>query len=105
MAYKPEKFKEYPPYNMIKCTKIEVFRAVMEEIKEEKEVIIAVIENFICDSVRAIPAQTSDLIDGAIDAAITDYIGTVRRTAQSLPLTRLALAQPILRPRDNWYTE
>jgi hypothetical protein len=105
MAYKPEKFKAYPPYKMVKCTKSEVFKAVMEEIKEEKEVIIAVIENFICDAVRATPAQSSDLIDGAIEAAIKDYMGVVHRTAKRLPLTRFALAQPILRPRDMWYSE
>ena len=54
MTYYPEKFKEYPPFKMVKCTKIEVFKAVMEDIKEEREVIIAVVENFLCDAVKSI---------------------------------------------------
>jgi hypothetical protein len=32
--------------------KIEVFKAVMNEVMDEKEVLIGVIENFICDAVR-----------------------------------------------------
>jgi hypothetical protein len=104
-TYKPESFKGYPPYNMAKCTRMEVFKVVMDGVKEEKEVMIAVIENFICDTVRAIPTQSPNLIDGAIDASITEFLGVVRETAQRLPTTRFALAQPILIPRDTWYTE
>ena len=105
-TYKPESFKVYPAYKMVKCTKMEVFKAVMDDVKEEKEVIIAVIENFICDAVRAIPTQTSpNLIDEAIDALGCQFFRVIRETAKRLPLTRFALAQPILRPRDTWYTE
>ena len=42
MAYNPEKFKEYPPYNMLKCTRFEVFKVMMDEIRNEKEIIIMV---------------------------------------------------------------
>jgi hypothetical protein len=52
MANYPEKFKGYLPFNMVKCTKMVIFRALMEEINNEKEVIIGVIENFICDAVK-----------------------------------------------------
>ena len=104
-TYRKDKFKGYPPYKLIKCTKVEVFKAVMDEVKAEKEVIIAIIENFLCDSVKNILAPTSDLIDGAIEATIKDFLGIVSSTAKRLPGTRFALAQPILRPRDEWYTE
>ena len=105
MTYYPEKFKGYPPFKMIKCTKIEVFKALMEEIKEEKEVIIAVIENFLCDAVRGIQNQTSELIDESMESTIGEFIGVIGTTATRLPDTRFALAQPIMRPRHDWYTE
>lgn len=105
MTYKPEKFKEYPPYKMLKCTRFEVFKVMMEEIKNEKEIIIAVIENFICDAVRNLPNASSDSIDSAIDATIKEFMGVVQNTAKRLPTARFAIAQPILRPRNDWYTE
>jgi hypothetical protein len=105
MTYLPEKLKEYPPYRMFKCTKMEVFKTVMDEIKDEKEVIIAVIENFLCDVVRGIQAPTSGLIDDAIDATIKDFMGVVHSTATKNPRTRFSLAQPILQPGNDWYTE
>jgi hypothetical protein len=105
MTYLPEKFKEYPPYKMCKCTRIEVFKAVMDEIKDEKEVIIAVIENFLCDAVRDRQDPTPGVIDDTIDATIKDFMEVVRSTATKNKGTRFALAQPILRPRNDWYTE
>ena len=104
-TYHEEKFKGYPPYKMIKCTRVEVFRAVMDDIKDEKEVIIAVIENFLCDSVKNAKATTSSLIDEAIDATLKEFMDIVSKTATKHPRTRFALAQPILRPRDDWYME
>ena len=104
-TYSPEKFKGYPPYKMAKCTRIEVFKALMDDIKDEKEVIIAVIENFICDAVRAVPEHSEDLIDGAIDSTIKEFMYYVENTATKNPMTRFALAQPILRPRHSWYSE
>jgi hypothetical protein len=103
--YSQEKFREYPPYKMAKCTRIEVFKALMDDIKDEKEIIIAVIENFICDAVRAISAHSGDLIDAAIDSSIKEFMYHVGHTAARLPTARFALAQPIMRPRDQWYTE
>ena len=105
MAYKPEKFKEYPPYNMLKCTRFEVFKVMMDEISDEKEIIIAVIENFLCDAVRALPNATTESINAAIDATIGQFMEVVADTAKRVPLARFAIAQPILRPRNNWYTE
>ena len=80
-TYRPEKFKGYPPYKMAKCTRIEVFKAMMDDIKDEKEVIIAVIENFICDAVRAVPEHSEVLIDGAIDSSIKEFMYYVGNTA------------------------
>jgi hypothetical protein len=52
---------------MTKCTKDEVFKVVMDEISDEKEVIIAVIENFLCDMVRSVQNPTTYQIDKSID--------------------------------------
>jgi hypothetical protein len=105
MAYKQEKFKEYPPYNILKCTRFEVFKVMMDEISDEKEIIIAVIKNFLCDAVKALPNATTESIDAAIDATIGQFMDMVANTAKRLPLARFAVEQPILRPRNNWYME
>ncbi len=44
---------------MVKCTKVEVFKAVVDNIREEKEVIITVIDHFLCDAVNYIPTPSS----------------------------------------------
>ena len=104
-TYEHEKFKGYPQYRMVKCTKFEAFKAIMDDIREEKEVIIAVIENFLCDSVRDLQESTPDLIDNAIKATITDFMKVIHKTATKLPRSRFALVQPIKRPRHEWYEE
>ena len=103
--YDPSKFKEYPPYKMIKCTKVELFRVAVETIKDEKEVIISVIENFLCDAIRPLKDPTSDQIDSMVEGVLDDYVGVIKKAAIRLPNTRFALAQPILRPAHNWYME
>ena len=103
--YDPSKFKEYPPYKMIKCTKVELFRVAVETIKDEKEVIISVIENFLCDAIRSLKDPTSEQIDSMVEGVLDDYVGVVKKAAIRLPNTRFALAQPILRPAHNWYME
>ncbi len=103
--YTPSKFKEYPPYKMIKCTKVELFRVALETIKEEKEVIISVIENFLCDAMRSIQDPNADQIDSIIEGVIDDYLGVIKKAALRLPETKFALAQPILRPAHKWYMD
>jgi hypothetical protein len=90
---------------MIKCTKVELFRVAVETIKDEREVIISVIENFLCDAVRPIQEPTSEQIDSIVEGVIHDYMGVVKKAAVRLPETKFALAQPILRPAHKWYTE
>ena len=104
-TYCAEKFKGYPPYKAIKCTRIEVYKVLMDDIKNEKEVIIAVIENFLCDAVKSIQSPTTEQINEAIDSAIGDFMEVTKNTASKLPNTRFAIAQPIGRPRDIWYGE
>ena len=50
--YKPEVFKEYDMYKMIRCPNEKVFKVSMEGIVMEKgEVILSVIENFLANVV------------------------------------------------------
>ena len=51
--YEAGKFKSYNPDNMMRCTRLEVFKAKMDALEvDDKEIVISVIENFICDAVR-----------------------------------------------------
>ena len=104
-VYNPSKFKEYAPYKAIKCTKVEMFRVVVEELRDEKEVIISVIENFLCDAVRPVQDPTTEQMDYMLERVIDDYMCVIKKAALRLPQTKFALAQPILRPLHNWYTE
>jgi hypothetical protein len=50
--YKPEAFKDLKPYVLIKCTKLEAFKARIACLKAvEKEVVVSVLNNFVCDAV------------------------------------------------------
>ena len=104
-TYTTTRFKEYPPFKMLKCTKFELFRVALEELKDEKEIIISVIENFVCDGVRKLQNPTPDQIDGSIEEVITSFMVDIKRAAKRLPSTKFALAQPILRPTHEWYIE
>jgi hypothetical protein len=77
---------------------VELFRVVVEEIRDEKEVIISVIENFLCDAVRPVQDPTTEQMDYIIERVIDDYISIIKKAALRLPKTKFALAQPLLRP-------
>ena len=102
--YDVERIPTCKPYRMVNCTSIEVFRAKMDELeKVDKEVIISVIENFICDAVRGVTDEVA--ANGLCEKSIKDFLKTVNETAKRLPDSKFALAQPILRPGNAWYNE
>jgi hypothetical protein len=52
--YKPEKFKEYRPYQMMKCTTMDSFVALMAELEDGcNKVVISVFENIIADAAKS----------------------------------------------------
>ena len=54
--YKPEAFKDHKPYIMVKSTKFEHFKVKMDGLeKGKKQVVVLVIENFLCDAVGSDP--------------------------------------------------
>ena len=103
--YKPEKFKEYKPYLMKRSVRIEPFKARMACIGvEEKEVVISVIENFICDAVGIDP-ENEDTLNESIEKVIDEFVEIVGLAAKKFPDSRFSVVKPIQRPRDNWYQD
>ena len=102
--YNVEKIPICKQYKMVNCTAMEVFKVKMEELeKVNKEVVISVVENFICDAVKGV---TDDAVtNGLCKKSIKDFLKIVHETANRLPESRFALAHPILRPGNVWYSE
>ena len=102
--YDHERIPTCKPYKMINCTKMEVFKAKMDSlVPEDKKVVISVVENFICDEVKRGVEDTEK--NELCDKAIKDYLKVIYETAKKLPETKFALAQPITRPGNVWYSE
>ena len=101
--YVDGKFASYKPYNMVKCTKIEIYKAKMDALEVfDKEIIISVIENFICDAVRDV---ADDLVaNGMCEQAIKAFMTSLKEAADRLPETRFALVRPMSRPGNLWYS-
>ena len=101
--YEAGKFKSYNPYNMMRCTRLEVFKAKMDALEvDDKEIVISVIENFICDAVR-------DVVDDHLsnvncETVIKTFMSTLKEAADRLPESRFALARPMMRPGNAWYS-
>ena len=89
------------------CTKIETFRVKMDKLQEkDKQVLITVIENFICDKVHGhLLTENEGGHEDKIKEAIEEFEVEVNNTAKRLPGTRFVLVQPIRRPAVDWYTE
>ena len=102
--YKHGEFSDYPAFQMVNCTSREVFAAAVDNIGAgEGEVIVAVIENFLCDAVRDM--NDPEEKNRALENAIKDYLDQVRTAATNRPGIKFALAQPTLRPLHQWYME
>ena len=102
--YEAGRFTAYNPYILFKCTNIETYKVKMDALEvEDKQIVISVIENFICDAVRDV---SDDLVaNGLCEEAIKTFMKTLKITAERLPESRFALARPMLRPGVAWYTE
>jgi hypothetical protein len=88
----------------MKCTAIEVFKAKMDGLeKEDKEVVISVIENFICDAVKGVTDET--VANGLCEKVIKEFLKIVHETSKKLTESKFALAHPLLRPGNLWYSD
>ncbi len=96
--------KDYKPYTMVPCTNQEVWNVKVDEIVMEKgEVIVAVIENLICDAVAGVTDPEVRKI--TIEDVVGSYMAQIRKCALGKPEVKFALAQPTLRPKHKWYEE
>ena len=97
-SYKHEAFPDYPKYEVVNCTNKEVFVAALDNIKTGKgELIISVLENFLCDAVKGL--SNPEEMNAALDEMIKEYLTMVKVVAVRRPEVKIALAQLILRPR------
>ena len=102
--YKVEDFPSFKPCVMQKCCNIETFKVLMEELDDgDNEVMISVIENFICDEVNG--EKEEKRIDEKVKKAIDAFLRVVQVTAERLKKTKFAACLPILRPRIQWYMQ
>jgi hypothetical protein len=100
--YKVDDYPNFTPCVMQKCCRAEVFVALMEDLSEEQtEIMVSVIENFICDSVGQ--EKEEKVIDAKIQEAIDTFIKVVKVTAERLKGSKFALCKPINRPFKPWY--
>ena len=106
--YKPSDFTEVPDYHLIKCTRISAIMGQMKALeKENKLVVVSVIENFLADAAKAgeqeDPENYRDNFDEILSNAIQEYVDVVKEAATRLPETIILLVKPILRPALNWF--
>jgi len=102
--YKPDLFKEFNSYNMVRCTDAVTFKAITDNLEEnEAEVIVSVLENFLERSVLDETCE-EDLYD-SLGEVIRSFMSTIYNLAKKFPNTKFAIAEPILRPQKVWYQQ
>ena len=102
--YKPELFKDFRPYQMMKCTTMDSFSALMTELEEGRNnVIISVFENIITDAAK--PAKDDDTANKLIGDAIKTAVSLIGMTASRLPDSKFCIIMPLTRPAFKWFQE
>ena len=102
--YKPELFKGYAPYKMVACTNIEVLKVALDGIEDVKGgVTISVIENFVCKAAHQMEPEEEKL--NAIKTVIVEYLNLIQEYALKNPRQKFALVNPMMRPKEKWYTD
>jgi hypothetical protein len=100
--YRPDTFKQFKNYNMVRCTDIVTFRALTENLEEnESEVVISVIENFLERSVK--DETTEEAILTSLGETIDAFLQIIKDASTRLPNSKFAIAEPIKRPKMDWY--
>jgi hypothetical protein len=101
--YKPDLYKDFRPYQMMKCTQLDSFTAMMGEVEDGKNcVVISVFENIIVDAAMAASAENRNK---HIEAAIQKVMGLIDDTAGRLPDSKFCIVMPLMRPAVGWYKD
>jgi len=94
--YKPDLYKDFNSYNMVRCTDAVTLKAITDNLEEnEAEVIVSVLENFLERSVLDETCE-EDLYD-SLGETIRSFMSTIYNVAKRYPNTKFAIAEPILR--------
>ena len=102
--YKPDRFPDYRPYQMMKCTTMDSFTAMMSELEDgNNKIIISVFENIISDAAKK--EKDEPKRDALIDGAIKDTLDLIGATATRLPDSSFCVVMPLMRPALKWYQE
>ena len=93
------KFKHSRSYSAIKCTQALSFDAHMSSVsKDNKFVIISVIENFIADAVSNESEPGAEIVH-----CLKTFCTVIGDTADRLPETKFSIVTPLQRPIHKWY--
>jgi hypothetical protein len=102
--YKPEIFKDFKQYQMLKCTTMDSFTAQMMEIEEAKNnVVVSVLENIIVDSADS--AKTEETMIKRIKDSIKMAFSLIQTTSARMPESKFCIVMPLRRPAVQWYEE
>ena len=102
--YKHDSFKDFKQYQMMKCTTMDSFTALMMEVEDGKNnIIISVLENIIVDGAKK--TSKDDIRVKQIKDSIKSAIGLIETTANRLPDSKLCIVMPIRRPAVKWYED
>ena len=87
--------------DMQNCTKMEVFKARMNALNPKTDrVIIAVIENFLMDTVE--DAFDPFVIEQRVKNCLDKFFGVIKAEATRLRKMKFALVEPMARPAVKW---
>jgi hypothetical protein len=99
--YKPEQFKKFDQYEMVRCVDIESFDAHLSSLQPTKtEVVISVLENFLDKAVKTM--DKAEMAE-SIATAVNTYFEIIETAATTNPGTKFILIDPIMRPKLVWY--
>ena len=101
--YKPNFFKQYKEYSMVRCCSIETLDTHLVNLEASKtEVVISVLENFLEKAGGTEdPEERSDDLAGITK----DFLKMVKDAAVKNPGTKFVLVEPILRPKVDWFDD
>jgi hypothetical protein len=102
--YKTEVFKDFKPYQMMKCTTMDSFSAQMMEIEEGKNnVVVSVFENIIVDAANSSKSDADR--EKKIKDSIRGAFSLIQTTSRRLPDSKFCIVMPLRRPAIEWFEE
>ena len=100
--YKFLLFQDFKDFQMMKCTNMDSFSALMSEIEDgANNIIISVIENIIVDSANG--AENEDERAGLINNSIKKVFEVIGKTSARLPESKFCFVMPLRRPAIEWF--